>query len=456
MAQYKVIQDIEAEDKLVGPLTLRQFIYAGIAAVCLYICFLSFSKGVPFLIGIFLPVAAVAGFFAFPWKGEQPTEIWALARARYMLKPRVRIWDQDGAKDMVTIIAPKKVMLRRSSKEDMTQTEVRSRLKALADTIDSRGWATRNAAYGVYNQQWNHPSVAPPVDAGNPLAAMIPNDDMFDDHNSVAQNFDAMLDKSQTAQRERVMQQMDQAQNPQVTQPQQMQQPQYNYTNYAMPQLPSPIMPTTATPQQQMQQMPDPALYAAPATYQAATAPMPMPLPQQQTQQSAQAQPAADYWFANGPAYPVNPAQQTQSAATAQQDDTAYRIESDIPLAVAATPTPDEYRLGEELRQQNQAAMAINYGHMRVLQPSSDPYAAQNPGGIPIDYQGSSQFQAPVYSQQPDPTGPAPSLPQPVTRTPDPAILDLANNDDLDIATIARQAKREIDKSPDEVEIRLH
>jgi hypothetical protein len=31
MATYKVIQDIEAEDKLVGPLSLKQFIFALIA-----------------------------------------------------------------------------------------------------------------------------------------------------------------------------------------------------------------------------------------------------------------------------------------------------------------------------------------------------------------------------------------------------------------------------------------
>src|SRR6478609_6736928 len=101
MATYKVIQDIEAEDKLVGPLTLRQFIYAGVAAVCLYLCFVAYTKHVIFLVGIFLPIAAVGTFFAFPWKGEQPTEIWALARLRFMLKPRVRIWDQSNVKDLV-------------------------------------------------------------------------------------------------------------------------------------------------------------------------------------------------------------------------------------------------------------------------------------------------------------------------------------------------------------------
>lgn len=63
MATYKVIQDIEAEDKLVGPLTLRQFIYAAIAAVCAYISFLGVSKGAYFILVIFGPIMLIAGFF---------------------------------------------------------------------------------------------------------------------------------------------------------------------------------------------------------------------------------------------------------------------------------------------------------------------------------------------------------------------------------------------------------
>src|SRR6202167_364448 len=97
MATYKVIQDIEAEDKLVGPLTLRQFIYAGIAALSGYLGFLTASKGAPFMLGVFAPITFVCGFFAFPWGKDQPTEVWALAKIRFFLKPRRRIWDQTGA-----------------------------------------------------------------------------------------------------------------------------------------------------------------------------------------------------------------------------------------------------------------------------------------------------------------------------------------------------------------------
>src|SRR6185295_1780581 len=108
MAQYKVIQDVEAEDKLLGPLTLRQFIYAGITAILLYLSYFAATHSATFLIIIFFPFALVTGFFAFPWGRDQPTEVWALAKVRFLLKPRRRIWDQSGAKELVTITAPKK------------------------------------------------------------------------------------------------------------------------------------------------------------------------------------------------------------------------------------------------------------------------------------------------------------------------------------------------------------
>src|ERR1700722_15482071 len=101
MATYKVIQDIEAEDKLLGPLTLRQFVYAGIALLSGYLGFLAASKGAPFMLGIFVPITLISGFFAFPWGRDQPTEIWALAKIRFFLKPRKRIWDQSGVRELV-------------------------------------------------------------------------------------------------------------------------------------------------------------------------------------------------------------------------------------------------------------------------------------------------------------------------------------------------------------------
>jgi hypothetical protein len=220
MATYKVIQDVEAEDKLVGPLTLRQFIYAGIAALSGYLGFLSASKGAAFMLVIFAPVMFIMGFFAFPWGRDQPTEIWALAKIRFMIKPRKRIWDQSGTKDLVSVTAPKTVMRRQTN--GLNQDEVRSRLGALSSTLDSRGWAVKNSHVNALQA-----AMLAPVETSDRLvqASSLPqqvrdidvrdSDDILDAHaNPVAQNFDTMIHASDAAHRQKLIDQMQQPEQP--------------------------------------------------------------------------------------------------------------------------------------------------------------------------------------------------------------------------------------------------
>jgi len=141
MATYKVLQDIEAEDKLVGPLTLRQFIYAAIAAINAFIAFKLATISL-ILIAPFVPVVILFGVLAAPFGHDQPSEVWLLARIKFILKPHKRIWNQSGIVNLVTITAPKKAQ--DNLTKHLTQTEVRSRLRALSNTIDSHGWAIKN------------------------------------------------------------------------------------------------------------------------------------------------------------------------------------------------------------------------------------------------------------------------------------------------------------------------
>src|SRR5579864_40851 len=110
MAVYKVIQDIEAEDKLLGPLTLKGFIYAAIAGTCAFIEFRLLLIGTPikylFMLMFALPMI-LFGVLASPLGREQPTEVWLLSRIKFFLKPHKRIWDQAGMEELVTITAPK-------------------------------------------------------------------------------------------------------------------------------------------------------------------------------------------------------------------------------------------------------------------------------------------------------------------------------------------------------------
>jgi hypothetical protein len=378
MATYKVLQDIEAEDKLVGPLTLRQFIYAAVTAICLYICFLLVTKGAPFFTVIFLPPAIVSGFFAFPWGREQPTEIWALAKIRFMIKPRKRIWDQSGVKELVTVTAPKKVELVYTN--NMSQTEVSSRLHALADTIDSRGWAIKNVQTGLPMAQVAEPN---PADSDRlisvnilpqvqPLADVPAASDMLDEQNSpIARQFDQMIKQSTAQHHERVMQEISQAQAI-GSQPQQ------------------PVAPAAARPT---------------------------------------STPPNDYWFLNQ-ASASSPTQTVHPGTT--------------PAAVsAAQPTPEEVALAQQLKEQNKESIQISYGHMRTIQPiSNQPKVPAQGTAHPASNATNAQTSDATKSATP-----------PVTRQPNPATLKYVNNDDLTVATIARQVN---ENPPDEIVISLH
>jgi hypothetical protein len=142
MASHKVIQDIEAEDKFVGPLTLRQFIFAMGGAFFGYLNVFAMGKGAPWAFLIFAPPMFFCFFLAIPWSKTQPTEVWFLAKLRFHFKPKRRIWNQSGLQELVTITVPKKP--ERVLTKNLSEEEVKSRLQALADTIDSRGWAIKH------------------------------------------------------------------------------------------------------------------------------------------------------------------------------------------------------------------------------------------------------------------------------------------------------------------------
>lgn len=142
MATYKVIQDIEAEDKFVGPLTLKQFVFAAVGVVFSYLCFFVAVRGVWFVAIPFAPVALFGFFMAIPWSKDQPTDVWVLAKIRFRFKPKIRMWDQTGKQELVTITAPK--VEEKILTKDISETEVESRLRALADTMNTRGWAVKH------------------------------------------------------------------------------------------------------------------------------------------------------------------------------------------------------------------------------------------------------------------------------------------------------------------------
>lgn len=218
MAVYKVIQDVEAEDKLVGPLTLKAFVYAGISVLLLFICFRLLIAGGPLslrllIITLLLPPVALFSVLALPLGREQPTEAWLLSHAQFLFKPRKRIWDQSGLSDLVTITAPDTKQLQFT--KNMNQSEVQSRLKALAVTLDSRGWAVKNVNVNLNARPGYGGKVVEPESDRLVSASSMPQnvpvidihaaDDILDEQsNPTAQNFDKLMRQADSSHKAQV------------------------------------------------------------------------------------------------------------------------------------------------------------------------------------------------------------------------------------------------------------
>ena len=219
MATYKVIQDIEAEDKLIGPFSFRQFIYLLIGAGFASLNYVSAVNGLWPALLVLMPPMAFCFFFAWPWSPDQPTEVWAVARIRFLFKPRKRIWNQAGIKEFVTITAPK--VVQKNYTDGLSQTEVQSRLRALAHTIDSRGWAVKNAAYEpksnvVRPGQGTDRLLSPAQSTQVSDLDIHRNDDIFDNlDNPRVQNLTDMLSASTEARRNQIMRRLNEKINEQ-------------------------------------------------------------------------------------------------------------------------------------------------------------------------------------------------------------------------------------------------
>jgi len=195
MAVYKVPQDVEAEDKLIGPFSFRQFIYLIIVAISIAIAWGLSRLLLPLAI-VPLPLILFFGALALPLKKDQPMEIYLAAVVSFYLKPRKRLWQPDGIQSLVEITAPKVVEIKRS--KDLSEAEAEQRLSYLANIVDTEGWAVRgvdttnsamqNDAYYEAQQQ----------------------EDVLDANSGVAQSFDSMINQADLKRRQEVVQRMHQ------------------------------------------------------------------------------------------------------------------------------------------------------------------------------------------------------------------------------------------------------
>ena len=209
MAEYKVAQDVEAEDKLIGPFSFRQFIYLIIAAVAVA---LAWGLGQIFIGLAIIPLPVIIFFtvLALPLRKDQPMEIYVAAIISYRLKPRKRVWSPDGIESLIEITVPK--VVDEHLTKDLSQMETEKRLSYLADIADTKGWSIRHTTEPTPNSSM----VSDQYYAAQQTVGML------DEDGSVARKFDAMISRADQERHDRIIQNMyyqaqTQAPTPQTT-----------------------------------------------------------------------------------------------------------------------------------------------------------------------------------------------------------------------------------------------
>ena len=142
MAQYKVPQDVEADDKLIGPFSFRQFVYLLIAGFLIALA-VGLFRLFPLLAIIPIPFILFFLALALPLKKDQPMETYLAALISYYLKPHTRLWTPGQKESTILITAPKVVETVRT--RDISGEEATHRLSFLADIVDTEGYAIKGA-----------------------------------------------------------------------------------------------------------------------------------------------------------------------------------------------------------------------------------------------------------------------------------------------------------------------
>lgn len=204
MAVYKVPQDVEADDKLIGPFSFRQFVYLIIVVIAIALAWGLSQLFIPLAI-IPLPVILFFGALALPLRKDQPMEIYLAAVVSFYLKPRKRLWQPDGIQSLVEITAPKEIEKPRA--KNLSELEAQQRLSYLANIVDTGGWAVR----GVETPEVNSPMR---TDA---YFEAQQTEDILDESGGVARSFDTMIGQADAKRHEEMLERMRRGPTPQIT-----------------------------------------------------------------------------------------------------------------------------------------------------------------------------------------------------------------------------------------------
>jgi len=133
--QFQVPQNIDMEDKIVGPLTLTQFLYLLGGGLIDYILFQSLGKNyfVLFIV-IGAPIALLTLALTFLKIQDQPVSHFVTAGLAYLGRPKIRLWKREQSYTPILVNPPKI-----EKKDQVVETKhiEKSQLEQLAYALDT-------------------------------------------------------------------------------------------------------------------------------------------------------------------------------------------------------------------------------------------------------------------------------------------------------------------------------
>lgn len=132
--QFQVPQNIDLEDKIVGPMTLTQFLYVLGGGLIDYILFQSLGQNNFTLFAVLaIPIGLVALALAFLKIQDQPLSHFVTSGLAYLSKPKLRLWQRtEGFKPI--LVNPPKI---KKTEEVVSRHVDKSQLEQLAYTLDT-------------------------------------------------------------------------------------------------------------------------------------------------------------------------------------------------------------------------------------------------------------------------------------------------------------------------------
>jgi hypothetical protein len=153
--QFKIPQDVQMEDKIVGPLTLKQLIIVGVGGGLDYFIYISLSKMYVLEVSLIfvIPIGLITAAIAFLKIKGIPFLHFLFLSLEFYIKPRHRVWTPGAGEVFTSITSPRpktkaeleqQKQTKKAPKELKNLDELTSILDSHSDIVEAKHEAIQN------------------------------------------------------------------------------------------------------------------------------------------------------------------------------------------------------------------------------------------------------------------------------------------------------------------------